>query len=578
MPVQNKDIAEIFSRIGDLLDIKGENRFRIRAYRQAAEILSSLSRNVREMVDNGEDLTSIPGIGKELSDKISTIVKSGSLPQLKRLEKEIPGELIDLMQISDIGPKRVKTLYQELGIDSLSALKKAAAGHQVRTLGGFGEKMEQKILHAITQKQSEGQKKRILLTEAEQMIQPLIQILRNVDGVGEVEAVGSYRRKKETIGDLDILVTCGNETPVMDRFVQYEDVEEVIVRGDSKTSVRLRGGFQADLRVFKKANYGAAMIYFTGSKDHNVMLRKMAREKGLKINEYGVYSGRKRLVAGETEASVYRTLNMAWIPPELRENRGEIEAARNGCLPELIATEDIRGDLQCHSSASDGKNTIEEMAEAARKKGYDYLAITDHSKRVAVAHGLDADRMRKHMDDIDRVNAAVAGIHVLKGVEVDILKNGELDLPDDVLRDLDVVVASAHFYRNLPREKQTRRIIRALENPYVHILAHPFGRLLAGRDPVEMDFEKVLGMIKDRGCFIEINAQPDRLDLSDVNARMAREMGAGLVINTDAHSTNGLELMKWGVAQARRAWLTADDVLNTRSWESVSKLLKAGRI
>lgn len=573
MPVQNKEIAEIFRRIGDLLDIQGENAFRIRAYRQAAQMISGLSRNVRDMVEEGEDLTSLSGIGEDLAGKIETIVRKGSLPQLKKLEKDVPGELIELMKLPDIGPKRVKAMYKELGIDSLSALKKAAADHKIRDLEGFGEKTEEKILQAVERWKSSGGRKRFLLIEAEQVVRPLVRMLRDVDGVGEVEVAGSTRRKKETVGDLDILVTRRKGTPVMDRFTEYEDVEDVVAKGEAKTTVRLRGGFQVDLRVFEKSSYGSAMVYFTGSKDHNVALRKMAKRDDLKINEYGVFKGDKSL-AGETEKSVYNVLDLPWIAPELRENRGEIEAARKGNLPELITLEDLRGDLQCHSKASDGKNTIQEMAEAARGKGYDYLAITDHSKRVTVANGLDAKRLRKHMDEIDRINDRMDGFHLLKGVEVDILKNGDLDLPDDVLGDLDVVVASTHYHRNLSRDKQTERIIRALDNPNVHILAHPFGRIIGEREPLDMDFEQILEAIRARGCFIEINAQPDRLDLSDVHAKAAKEAGVKLTISTDAHRIDGLDHMKWGVAQARRAWLTAEDVANTRSWDSLKKMLK----
>ncbi|MBN2105160.1 DNA polymerase/3'-5' exonuclease PolX [bacterium] len=573
MPVQNKDIAEIFSRIADLLDIKNENPFRIRAYRQAAQMISGLSRNVRDMVDEGKDLSSLSGIGKDLAGKIETIVRSGNLPQLKKLEKEVPGELIDLMQLPEMGPKRVKKLYHELGIDSLGALKKAALNHKIRELEGFGEKTEDKIVQSVERWQSAGGEKRFLLIEAEQVVEPLIKMLREIEGVREVEVAGSYRRRKETVGDLDILVTRRKGTPVMERFAEYEDVKEVVAKGEAKTSVRLRSGFQVDLRVFEKSSYGAAMVYFTGSKDHNVSLRKMAKKENLKINEYGVFRGDKSM-AGETEASVYEILGLQWIPPELRENRGEIEATQKGELPELITLEDMQGDLQCHSKASDGKDTIEDMAKAAKEKGYNYLAITDHSKRVSVANGLDADRLRRHMEDIDQVNEQLGGIHVLKGVEVDILKNGKLDLPDDVLEKLDVVVASTHYYRDLPRKEQTERIIRALDNPHVHILAHPFGRIINKRDPIDMDFEKILEAVKERNCFIEINAQPDRLDLSDVHAKMAGEMGIKLTISTDAHSMNGLNHMKWGVAQARRAWLTAEDVLNTRSWRNVKKLLK----
>jgi DNA polymerase (family X) len=573
MPIHNTDITEIFNRIADLLDLSGANPFRIRAYRNAARTIASLSRSAVDMVKQNEDLTSLPGIGKDLAGKIEEIVKTGSLTVLKELESQVPPELTSLMTLSDLGPKRVLKLHQELGIKSKEQLGELARKGKIRKLPGFGEKTERKILEALNRQKGGGDEGRVKLNVAEEITRPLLNYLRDVEGVREVEAAGSYRRKLETVGDLDILVTCKEGSKIVDRFVEYEDVERVTSKGQTRSSVVLRSGFQVDLRVVAQVSYGAALHYFTGSKAHSIAVRKLAQKKGLKINEYGVFKGEKR-IAGKSEQEVYQTVGVTFIEPELREDRGEVEAALKNQLPPLITVEDIRGDLQSHTKATDGKFSLEEMAQAARDRGYQYLAITDHSQRLTMAKGLDAKRLAKQIEAIEQLNAKWKGFKLLKSSEVEILENGSLDLPDNILKQLDLVVGAVHYHFNLPRERQTQRIIRAMDNPYFNILAHPTGRRIGKRPPYDVDLERVMEAAKERGCFLELNAQPERLDLSDVYVKMAKDRGLKLAISTDAHSLTDLDHMRLGISQARRGWLGPEDVLNTRSWNELSQLLK----
>jgi len=573
MAVHNRDIAEIFNEIADILDIEGENRFRIRSYRNAARTVSELSGSVSEMVEGGEDLSELPGIGKDLAGKIREIVETGSLQQLEKLRKETSPELRDLMSIGFLGPKRVKQLHEELGINTPKELEEAARQGKVREIKGFGKKTEQKILRDVEKIKDGARERRFLWSEMEEYAEPLVAYLKEIEDIEKTTVAGSYRRRKETVGDLDILVTCEDSAPVMERFTTYDEVQEVISKGDTRSSVRLRSGIQVDLRVVADQSYGAAMHYFTGSKAHNVAVRRIGQKNKLKINEYGVFRGKKR-VAGATEEEVYEQVGLPYIEPELRENRGEIEAAREGKLPELVRLEDIRGDLQMHTTASDGKFSIREMAEAAKELGYGYLAITDHSKRVTMAKGLDAKRLGEQIREIEKLNETIKGIRILASCEVDILADGSLDLEDEILDELDLVICSVHYNTNLPEKKQTERIIRAMDNPHFNIMAHPTGRLLGSREPYAFDLERVMKAARERGCFLEINADPERLDLSDVHCKMAKEMGLKIPISTDAHSTGGLDHMHLGVAQARRGWLTAEDVLNTRSWGELKKLLK----
>lgn len=573
MPVHNNEIVEIFERMADLLDLQDANPFRIRAYRNAARTISSLSRNAADLVNQGEDLSDLPGIGRDLAGKIEEIVKTGTLRQLRELEKDTPPALAELMKIADLGPKRVIALYKALGIRSKQELREAAEAQKIRNLKGFGEKMEATILEALERQQNGEAKKRIKLDVAEEITLSLLKYLQNIKGVKQVDAAGSYRRRQETVGDLDILVTCSKGVKVMDHFVNYEDVQKVLSKGATRSSVLLRSNFQVDVRVVPEVCYGAALLYFTGNKAHNIELRKLGQKRDLKINEYGVFKGTRR-VAGKTEDEVYESVGLSYIEPELRENRGEIEAVRENKLPKLIGLGDIRGDLQAHSTHTDGKFTIKEMAEAARQHGYEYLAITDHSKRVTMAGGLNAKRLGEEIEEIEKLNEKWRNFRILKSCEVDILEDGSLDLPNDILKELDIVVCSIHYNFKLSGEKQTKRVIRAMDNPHFHILAHPTGRRIGQRAGYDLDLEKVMQAAKERGCFLEVNAQPERLDLSDVNVKMAKDMGLKLAISTDAHSLNDLNFMRFGIGQARRGWLEAEDAINTRSWKELKKLIK----
>jgi DNA polymerase (family 10) len=567
----NAEIAEIFNTMASLLDIEGANTFRIRAYRTAAYTLENLSQNVSDMVGQNSDLSELPGIGKDLAAKIEEIVRTGTLSQLKEIEKETPPSLLELMKMPGLGPKRVKLLYKERGIKDLTGLKAALKSGSLDTLSGFGKKSIESLREQIDKTAEWGQ--RIKLSAADSIADTLLAYLRDANGVRECVAAGSYRRRKETVGDLDLLVTCTRHSDVMDRFVAYSGVARVVSHGSTRSTVILRSGLQVDLRVVPQESYGAALMYFTGSKPHNIVLRKMAIERGLKINEYGMFKGEAR-VAGRTEEEMYGKLNLPYIEPELREDLGEIEAARKGKLPALVTLKDIRGDLHTHTSESDGKNSLEEMAEAAKRLGYSYLAITDHTQHLTMTHGLDPKRLRAQIKAIDKLNARLKGIVILKSSEVDILEDGSLDMPDDVLKELDVTVCSVHSLFKLSREKQTARIIRAMDNPYFNILGHPTGRLINQRPAYDVDIERILKAAKERGCFAEINAYPDRLDLNDTHSRMAKELGVKVAISTDAHISHDLNVMRYGVWQARRGWLEAEDVLNTRSLTQLKKLLK----
>ncbi len=570
MPVHNSDIVSIFDEIADMLEIQGDNPFRVRAYRNAARSIAGLPMSVADMVERGEDLTALQGIGKELAAKITEIVKTGTLAKLKEIEECTPPELRRMMKVAGIGPKRVKVLYEKLGVKDFEGLRQAAEKHLIRELPGFGEKTEQKILEDIAGAEKRGQ--RVKLVAAEEVARSLVGHLSKARGVKNVEVAGSYRRRCETVGDLDILAVCGEGSDIMDRFVNYEDVKTVMSRGDTKAAAVLRTGIQVDVRVVSEESYGAALHYFTGSKAHNIAVRTLGVKRDLKINEYGVFRGGRR-IAGRTEEEVYRQVGLPYIEPELREDRGEIEAARDGRLPKPVTEEDIRGDLHVHTKATDGRHSIKEVAGEAMKRGYEYIAVTDHSKRVTVAGGLDSKRLIEQVKEIDRLNGRLAGFVVLKAVEVDILEDGSLDLPDEVLALLDLTVCAVHSKFNLSRKKQTERIIRAMDNPFFNILAHPTGRLIDERNPYDVDMEALIEAARERGCFLELNGHPDRLDLSDIHCKAAKEAGVKIAISTDAHSMNDLKLMRFGVYQARRGWLGPEDVLNTRRLSDLKKLL-----
>ena len=572
MPVQNAFIAEIFNKIADLLAIEGANQFKVRAYRNAAWTINGLTESLADMVKQGKDLTELSGIGDELAKKIQEIVKTSSLKYLKKLEMQIEPSLTDLLHINGLGPKRVNKIYHELNITTVEELKKAAKEHKIQALEGFGKKVEEKILDDLKDKTEEKNRKNLL--QADDIAEPLFEYLNKNSAIEQITIAGSYRRHKETIGDLDILVTSEKPKEIIDYFVDYDQVKEVISRGTTKSTIILEADFQIDLRVVDKESYGSALLYFTGSKSHNIKLRSMAQDKKYKINEYGMFKDEDKREAGKREKEIYRLLNLEYIEPELREDRGEIQAAQNHTLPKLIKFDDIRGDLHSHTKYSDGKNTILEMAESARKRGYDYLAITEHSKSLAIANGINEDVLAKQINEIEKLNDTINNFLILKGIEVDILEDGSLDIDNSILKKLDLVVGSIHSKFNLSEKKQTERIIKAMDNKYFNILAHPTGRKIGMRKPYSLNIEKIMEAAKERHCFLEINANPIRLDLKDVYAKLAKEVGLKLTISTDAHSINELSYMKYGIWQARRGWLQKDDVINTKSWKSLKKILQ----
>jgi len=575
MPIHNSAIAEMFGKVADLLDISNADEFRIRAYRTAAQTISSLTRSAAEMVKAKEDLSELPGIGKSLAGKIKEIVETGSLTRLKELENQVPAGLVSLMKVSGLGPRKVLTLHNQLGISSRQELEKAAKAGRIREVPGFGEKTEHAIIVSLERQASRTREEegRLRFVAAEQISRPLLSYLRKIKGAGLVEVAGSFRRKCEMVADLDLVATCSKDSEMMDLFTQYEDVERVISRGRTRSSVALHSGLQVDLRIVPPSSYGAALLYFTGSKSHNIAIRRLGQKKGLKINEYGVFRG-NRQVAGKTEEDVYHSIELPYIAAELREDRGEIEAALEHDLPDLIDLKDIKGDLQAHTTATDGKFTLEEMAEAASARGYEYFAITDHSKRVAMAKGLDARGLARQIKEIEQLNSRQSKLRILKSSEVDILDDGSLDLPDDILKELDLVVGSIHYNFNLSKNRQTERILRAMDNRCFNILAHPTGRRVGKREPYEIDLRRILKAARENQCYVELNAQPERLDLRDVQVRMAKEMGVKVAISTDAHSVTDLEHMRFGIAEAQRGWLERDDVINTRSWDELKTLLR----
>ncbi|MBN1238173.1 MAG: DNA polymerase/3'-5' exonuclease PolX [Gammaproteobacteria bacterium] len=570
MPIGNGEIAAMFDELADLLDIEDANPFRVRAYRTAAEAVRTYPKGIAELVAAGQPVPKLPGVGKDLADKIHTIVETGRLPLLDEVAERTPRALSDLMKIGGLGPKRVKTLYRELDIRSIDDLRKAAADHRIRDLPGFGEKTEQLILDGVGRLVEQGS--RLKLSAAGAVADSLVAHLRAVDGVREIVVAGSFRRRKETVGDLDILATAADSGPLMDRFVAYPDVAEVMSKGDTRSTVRLRSGLTVDLRVVPQSSYGAALVYFTGSKAHNIAIREIGIRRGYKINEYGVFEDGRRLRA-PTEAAVYRRIGLAWVPPELRENRGEIEAAAEGRLPKLVREEDLKGDLHCHTKDSDGRSSLLDMARAAAERGYEYLSVNDHTKRVRIANGLDEKRLLAQIRRIDALNEKLDGLVVLKSSEVDILEDGSLDLPDSVLKELDFTVCSVHYGLELPSRRQTERILRAMDNRYFTILGHPSGRRIGERDPYAVDLEKIMIAAKERGCVLEVSAHPDRLDLTDAGCRLAKELGVKLAISTDAHSAAAIGNIRFGVDQARRGWVTAHDVVNTRPLARLRRLL-----
>ena len=570
----NADVARVFARLATMLEIDGANPFRVRAYREGARVVESHGEPVEALAGEEGALEALPGIGKDLAQKIRDVVKTGTTDLYEEMRKKIPVEVVALTELQGLGPKRVKTLFETLGVKDRAGLEAAARAGQLRELPGFGEKVEQNVLKALAAaSQWVG---RVPLAGAWAVAGALAEHIRALPGVEQVECAGSFRRRKESVGDLDLLVTGGSAETVMEAFTKHGDVVEILGRGETKSSVRLRNGLQVDLRLVPPESFGAALLYFTGSKEHNIELRKLAIERGLSLNEYGLTRGDKT-VAGRTEEEVYRALGLAWIPPELREALGEIERARAGTLPRLIEPKDLVADLHMHTDRSDGRDTLETMVRAVRDRGYAYCAITEHSKAIGFGRGFDEERVRRSAQEIAAVRKQVPDIRVLHGLEVDILADGALDLNDEGLAMLDWVIVSLHSRLDLPAPAMTERVLRALSHPAVHAMAHPTGRLMPSREPARFDMERVLERAAETGVAMEINAQPDRMDLKDAHARLAKEKGVRMVIDTDAHSTAQLDHIRYGLFAARRAGLTKEDVLNTLPFDRFEQALRRAK-
>jgi DNA polymerase (family 10) len=571
--MKNKELADLFDKMANILEFKGENPFKISAYRKASRVLGDLTQDIEEIAESGE-LKNVPGIGEGMAQKIVEYLKTGKISKYEVIKKGVSDELIAIMDIPGMGPKTLSMIHREKGINNLSQLEKALEDGSLIGLPGMGEKKAENIKRGIELlKASKG---RMNLGVAFPLAKRIVETLREKTGSRRIEWAGSLRRMRENIGDIDILATGPIHEKIVYAFTHLPEVKEVLASGETKASVIVEGGVQIDLRVVEEGSYGAALQYFTGSKGHNIHLRGIAKAKGIKINEYGVFKGEKK-IGGKEEKEVYKILGMKWIEPELREDRGEIEAAQKGRLPKLVEEREIKGDLHIHSKWSDGNASIEEIAKAAQKRGYQYVAICDHTKSLRIARGLDEPKLLKQMEEIDRINEELKGFQILKGTEVDILPDGKLDLPDKVLEKLDFVVAAIHSGFKQEKEKMTKRIVRALENPFVHCLAHPSGRLLGARAPYEVEIDELMEAAKRNGKALEINATLERLDLDDIHSKKAKEMGIRLVIGTDAHHLDQLWMMSLGVAVARRGWLETPDLLNTLPLKGILKWSQAQR-
>lgn len=574
MSLTNPQIAEHFQELADLLEFGGTNPFRIRAYRNSVRVIEDYPESVADLARNESfDLTDIPGIGDAVAKKIKVLVDTGELPQLQELKAKIPESVLDLLRVPGMGPKKAAVLYNELDVQSLEDLAEACRNDKVKNLKGFGAKTQQAILDGI--QIAAAANERIYWATADELVQRLRAHLKKCEAIQELEFAGSYRRGKETVGDLDVLVVSQAGPEVMDHFGEFTEIASVTVRGDTKMSVRTKKAFQIDLRVVPRESFGAALAYFTGSKEHNVALRSLAKQKQLRLNEWGVFdtSGEEEVyVSGQTETEVYETLGLSWIPPELRENRIEFSTNSAHTINRLIDTNDLRGDLHMHTTATDGKGTLEEMVEAARSRGLQYIAITDHSQRVSMARGLTPDRLLEQWDQIDDLNAKLDGsFRILKGIECDILEQGGMDLPDEVLAQADWVLGAIHYGQQQSLEQITERILEAIRHPEVDAIAHPTGRLLLKREPYAVDLRRVMTTCAEYGKALEINANPMRLDLNDIQLIHATELGIPIVINSDAHSTDGLDVLRYGILQARRGGLTPSRVLNTLPLEDFLK-------
>ncbi len=583
--MKNQEIAQIFYEISDFLAME-EVQFKPYAYQKAAITLETLEEDVEEIYKKGgkKALEEVPWIGESMAEKIEEYLKSGKIKYYEELKRKTPVKIKELTRVEGLGPKTVKILYQKLGIRNLQELEKAAKAHKIAPLFGFGEKTEKNILEGIEfLKRSKG---RFLLGEILPRVKILEAKLKELKEVEKIDVAGSVRRMKETIGDVDFLIVSKNPKKVMDFFVSQPEVVRVWGRGTTKSSVRVREGFDVDIRVLPEKSYGSALQYFTGSKEHNIAIRRIAIEKGLKLSEYGLFKGKKQ-VAGQTEGGVYKSLGMEWMPPEMRENRGEVEAALKGRLPKIVELKDIKGDLHSHSKWDGGRNSILEMAEAAIARGYQYLGITDHTKFLRIEHGLNEKQLARQRKEIDKLNkrfqvsgfprpsagaASGAGrFQVLQGAETNILNDGSIDIKDEALKKLDYAIAGIHSNFKMPKEKMTERIIRAIKNPRINIISHPTGRILKKRDEYQCDFNKILRAAREYKVVLEINSFPERLDLNDQNIRRAKEAGVKMAINTDSHHKDQLSYIEFGVYQARRGWAERSDIINTQPLE---KLLK----
>jgi DNA polymerase (family 10) len=572
--MRNQEIAKIFNDIADILEIKGENPFRIRAYRRAAQNIDGLTKDVAETSE--EELTKIPGIGADLAGKIKEYINTGSLKFYEELKKEVPPGLVELLSVPGLGPKTAKLLFERLKIKSIDDLEKYAKKGKLKGLPGIQSKTEENILKGIAMiKRSTG---RFPIGRVLPIAEEIIKRLRKESPAEKLSPAGSLRRWKETIKDIDILATSKDPKKVMDVFVNLPQSKEVLMKGPTKSSIITNEGIQVDLRVVSEDSFGAALAYFTGSKAHNIRLREMAVKKGLKINEYGIFDAKtEKKLGGKNEGDIYKAVGLPFIQPEIREDMGEVEAALKNSLPKLIEMKDIKGDIHVHSKYSDGSHDLQELVDAAKKKGYEYIAITDHSKGLGIARGMSIEQVLEQNKKIKAMNERLRGFKLLSGVEIDIRSDGTLDYPDEVLKKLDIVIASIHSGFRQSKEQITRRLISAMKNPYVSIIAHPTGRLIGERDAYEVDMEEVLKTAKETGTVMEINAYPLRLDLNDIYVKKAKEMGVSLAIGTDTHIIYQLDFMMYGVGTARRGWLEKDDVLNTCSYDVLMKRLKMNK-
>lgn len=569
--MKNAEIAKIFYEMADLLEMQAV-QFKPQAYRKAARTLEGMSEDIEKVSREGR-LTELAGVGEALARKIQEYLKTGKVKHLDELKKKIPGNLDELLKVQGLGPKRALILYDKMKIESIDDLEKAAKKGWIRRIEGFGEKTEQDILKGIEMYRRGTQ--RMLLGVALPLAREIAEKLRTLKEVNKVEIGGSIRRRVETIGDIDILVTTSNPSKISKFFVSMPEVERVFAEGDTKSSILLKNGKQVDLRVLKEDEFGSALQYFTGNKNHNIKLRNIAIKKGLKLSEYGLFrkAGNKR-VAGKSEEEVYKKLGLQYIEPELREDQGEIDLALNNKIPEIIGYGDIKGDLQMHTKNSDGVNTIKEMAVAAKSMGYEYISMTDHSQSEKIANGMEPERLLKYIREIRKAEKEVKGIRIFASAEVDIKSDGKLDYSDDILKKLDIVTVSIHTGFKMEKEKMTQRICSGLQNKHVDIFNHPTGRYINRREPYEMDFEKVVQTAVKNKVHLEINSSPERLDLKDSLIRKAKELGADFTISTDAHSVDGLKAIEYGIATARRGWLTKKDVINTRSLKELPKYFK----